>query len=138
VRLRFRSQPSVYPRVPYTLTLDTPLVVMLRNTNKHFWHRCRGTVVVNLRTRLSSYLLFFPFFCTSTPLSMEGYPCTHLPPVKSESEEPSSPGPIPFSSCMIHPFLMRLVQKNSFSGTSHENPYDHVRDYENPDDTRCS
>jgi hypothetical protein len=33
VCLRIRSHPSVYPGVPYTLTLDVPLVVRLRNTN---------------------------------------------------------------------------------------------------------
>jgi hypothetical protein len=61
---------------------------------------------------------------------MEGYPRTHLPPDMSESEEQSSLGPIPLSSYLIHPLLMRLVQENSFSGMSHENPYDHVRDFE--------
>jgi hypothetical protein len=48
----------------------------------------------------------------------------------SESEEPSSIGPIPFSSCLIHPFLVRLVQENSFLRKNHENPYNHVRYYQ--------
>jgi hypothetical protein len=34
VRLRIRSHPSLYSGVPYTLTLDVPLVVRLRNTNR--------------------------------------------------------------------------------------------------------
>jgi hypothetical protein len=34
MRLRIRLHPSVYPGVPYTLTLDAPLVVRLRNTNR--------------------------------------------------------------------------------------------------------
>jgi hypothetical protein len=35
VRLQIRSHPSVYPGVPYTLTLDAPLVERLRNSNRH-------------------------------------------------------------------------------------------------------
>jgi hypothetical protein len=71
-------------------------------------------------------LLFLPL----PPLSMEGYPRTHLPPVMSESEEPSSFGPIPLSPYLIHPSVMKLVQESSISEMSHENPYDHVRGFE--------
>jgi hypothetical protein len=61
---------------------------------------------------------------------MEGYPRTHISPIMSESGEPSFLGPILLSPYLIHPSLMKLVQENSFSGMSHENSYDHVRDFE--------
>jgi hypothetical protein len=61
---------------------------------------------------------------------MEGYPRIDLLSDMSESEEQSSLGPIPFSSCLIYPFLLRLVHENSFLGTSHEKPYDHMRNLE--------
>jgi hypothetical protein len=31
---------------------------------------------------------------------------------------------------MLHPSLMKLVENDSFSGKSHENPYFHVKDFE--------
>ena len=67
---------------------------------------------------------------------MEGYPCKHLPPSRSEPSEPSSSRPILTSGCRLHPSLMKLIQDLSFSGLTHENPVDHVRDYERLIETR--
>ena len=61
---------------------------------------------------------------------MEGYPCKHLPPSRSEPSEPSSSRPTLTSGCWLRPSHMKLIQDLSFSGLSHENPFDHVRDYE--------
>jgi hypothetical protein len=64
VRLWIRSHPSVYPGVSYTLTLDAPLVVRLRNMNKYFCRYCRGMVAVSIfepsgpRTYLFRFLEF--------------------------------------------------------------------------------
>ena len=61
---------------------------------------------------------------------MEGYHCKHLPPSRTEPSEPSLSRSILTSGYRLHPSLMKLIQDLSFSGLSHENPFDHVRDYE--------
>jgi hypothetical protein len=38
--------------------------------------------------------------------------------------------PASLTPCMVHPSIMKLVEGNSFSRKSHENPYFHVRDFE--------
>jgi hypothetical protein len=38
--------------------------------------------------------------------------------------------PISLTPCMVHPSIIKLVENNSFSGEIHENPYAHVRDFE--------
>ena len=146
MRLRIRSHSSVYPGVSYTLTLPRRLVLRLRNANKHFWHRCRGRLLLTFEPvypRIYLFLFYstitpvtlfeislFVFFLPLPPLPMEGYPCKHLPPSRSEPSEPSSSRPTLTSGCRIHPSLMKLIQDLSFSGLSHESPFDHVRDYE--------
>jgi hypothetical protein len=88
-------------------------------------------IVENLRTRLSSYYLFFLFILPLPPLSQEGYPCTHFSPIMSEPIESSlRRRPASLSPCMVHPSLTKLVENDSFSGKSHENPYFHVRYFE--------
>jgi hypothetical protein len=118
-----------YARVILTCSCyPEAIVVRLRTTNKHFWRCCREWLSRIYEPDCPRIFCFSFLFLPLPPLSMEGCACTHLPPDMSESEEPFSSGPIPFSSCLIDPFLMRLVQENSFSGMSNENPYDHVRD----------
>ena len=73
-------------------------------------------------TKFTLTSFFFYLFLPLSPLPKKGYPCTHLSTLRGESLEPSFLEHKSSSGCKIHPYLIALVQKNSFSGLSYENP----------------
>ena len=90
--------------------------------------------------RNGSYIIFelshppifsFSFLLSQTPLSMEQLSLQQLSSPKSEFYEPASPAdPILFTRYELSSGFIALVQKNSFSGRDCENPYHHLRDFE--------
>jgi hypothetical protein len=96
-----------------------------------FLEQLPRTAVVNLQIRPSRYHLSFLFFVsTCTLISMEGYPCKHHSLLRSQPLETSLLEPTLSSGYWIRLSLMKLIQDHSFSGSIHENPFDHVRNYE--------
>ena len=59
---------------------------------------------------------------------MEGYPHPNLSTLRGVSLEPSRFKPNSSFVYEIRPALIELVQESSFSGLSHENPYNHVQE----------
>ena len=104
---------------------------MLRSTNKHFWHHCRGTVVVLVsEPSLPVYPLFLPFFFISS-FPIEQPSIQNLSTPKGEFiEPPQSSKPIIASSYELRPGFIAMVQEQAFLGLDYENPYHYLREFE--------
>ena len=113
-----------------SLRLQTFLLT-LRFTNKHFWHHCRGTVVILVfKPSLPVYPLFLPFF-SFYPFSIEQPTIQNLSPPKGEFIEPlQSSKPIIASSYELCPSFIAMVREQAFLGLDCENPYHHLREFE--------
>ena len=101
----------------------------LRNTNKHFWYRCQGTVAVsssNLARPCIFYLkkvISFIFF-TMKPTSFQ-----NLSASKGEFLEPLSKPNLSFG-CELHPGLIAMVRAQPVAGHDNENPCHHLQKFE--------
>ena len=102
------------------------LFVMLQNTNK-----CSGAVAGErqlhyLRTQSSSYL--FPFlYCYLNPLPMEQ---PSFPQLSTPMGEFSEPLPPSSSNHELDPGFIAMVRKQPFSKEIHEDPYEHLQEFE--------
>ena len=116
------------------------LSVTVRIINKHFWRRCRGTVADHFWTQfilVSLFrFLFYLYHCypRSTPVKLFStmeQPLFEFSAPRSEFYEPSpSSEPIYTTGYEICPELISMVRENPFSGFDLENPYHHLRDFE--------
>ena len=76
------------------------------------------------------YPLFLPFFSFYSFL-MEQPTIQNLSAPKGEFiEPPQSSKPIIASSCELRPGFIAMVREQTFSGFSYENPYHHLREFE--------
>ena len=111
----------------------------LRNANKHFWRRCRGTVVaVRSEPRFAhvhlTYLCFgsFPFIYKNKKKYTHGA-LNHynLSAPKGELiKTPESSKPITASEYEFRSGFLAMVRDQAFSGLEYENPYTHLREFE--------
>ena len=70
------------------------------------------------------FLFYYPYFMDSLSINQFSAP-------KGEFlEPPKSSKPIIASGFELHPGFIAMVQEQSFSGYDHENPYDHLREFE--------
>ena len=106
-------------------------LLTLRSTNKHFWRHCRGTVVILVsKPSLPVYPLFLPFFSFYN-FSMEQPTIQNLSAPKGEFvQPPQSSKPITTSSYELRPGFIAMVQEQAFLGLDYENPYYHLREFE--------
>ena len=106
-------------------------LLTLRSTNKHFWRRCRGTVVVlAFAPSLPTYRLFLPFFSFYS-FPMEQPTIQNLSAPKGEFvEPPQSSKPIIASNYELRPSFIAMVQEQTFLGLDYENLYHHLREFE--------
>jgi hypothetical protein len=106
-------------------------LLSLRNTNKHFWRHCWGVVVVVSLNLVHSCIFYFilSFLFIFSP--MEQPTIENLSTPKGELIElPQSSKPIIASSYELHPGFIAMVQNQAFSGLDYENPYHHLREFE--------
>ena len=97
-----------------------------------FWRRCRGTVAT-LSTDSVVLVSFFSFslILPQPPLPMEQLSLLQLSSPKSEFYEPApSTDPILSTSYELDSGYIAFVQENSFLGRDCENPYHHLREFE--------
>ena len=97
-----------------------------------FWRCCRGTVATLSSDSVILVSSFsFPLILSQPPLFMEQLSLLQLSPPKSDFYEPtSSADPILSTSYELSSGYIALVQKHSFSGKDCENPYHHLREFE--------
>jgi len=100
----------------------------LRNANKLFWRRCRGTVA-NLIENLG-YSHFSPPPYHHTIFHMDSLPIYQYSAPKGAFLEPPPPStPITTSSYQLRPGLIAMVREQSFGGKESESPYLHLREF---------
>ena len=108
------------------------LFVTLQKYQQAFWRRCRVTVAT-LSTDTVILVLFFSFslILPQPPLPMEQLSLLQLSSPKSEFYEPApSADPILSTSYELDSGYIAFVQGNFFSGRDCENPYHHLREFE--------
>jgi hypothetical protein len=90
-------------------------LLTLRSTNKHFWYRCWGAVVILVsKPSLPMYPLFLPFFSFYS-FSMEQPTIqNHFAPKGEFVEPPQSLKPIIASSYELCPGFIAMVQEQTF------------------------
>jgi len=117
-------------------------LVVLPNINKHFWRRCRGErrfaeIILSPTTSLYSYFyLFLSFYIIYFLYSylMENQDSKSINQFATPSETDLLPWessqPIQTSQYRLSSRLIAIIQNLSFSGKEDENPYLHIRDFE--------
>ena len=97
-----------------------------------FWCRCRGTVAtLSADLVVLVYSFSFPLILPQPPLPMEQLSLLQLSSPKSEFYEPAlSADPILSTSYELDSGHIAFVQGNSFLGRHCENPYHHLREFE--------
>ena len=99
-----------------------------------FWHRCRGTVATlstDSVVLVSSFSFSFSLILPQPPLPMEQLSLLQLSSPKSEFYEPAPfADPILSTIYELDSGYIAFVQENSFSGRDCENPYHHLREFE--------
>jgi hypothetical protein len=109
------------------------LTDFIRDVTKYrqaLWRRCRGTEAT-LSSDSVILVSFFSLILPQPPLSMEQLSLQQLSSPKSEFYEPSSStDPILSTSYELSSGFIALVQKKSFLGRDCENPYHHLREFE--------
>jgi len=98
-----------------------------------FWRHCQGTVATLSTDSVGLISSFFSFslILPQPPLPMEQLSLLQLSSPKSEFYEPApSADPILSTSYELDSGYIAFVQENSFSGRDCENPYHHLREFE--------
>ena len=111
------------------------LADFVRDVTKYqqaFWRRCQGTVATlssDSVVLISSFS--FSMILSQLPLPMEQLSLLHLSSPKSEFYEPAASADLILStSYELSSGYIALVHGNSFSGRDCENPYHHLREFE--------
>ena len=111
------------------------LSVCVNKYQQVFWHRCQGNGCwINYESSLTlyhivlsfySFILFFSFFImNSTPIYQ------YAAPTNTRLEPPKSIEPILTPGYKLCPCLIKLIRDQSFLGEGNENPYWHLREFE--------
>ena len=102
----------------------------LRNTNKHFWRRCRGMIAVfslNL-VRPCIYIFSFCIKTQKNTFTMKPTPNPTLSASKGEfTKRPSKPKIL--SGYELCPSLIVMVRAQPLSRFEHENPCNHLLEF---------
>ena len=110
------------------------LADFIRDVTKYqqaFWHRYWGTVDTLSSDSVVLISFSFSLLLPQPPLSMEQLSLLQISSPKSEFCEPASPADqILFISYELSSGYIALVQEHSFSGRDCENPYHHLREFE--------
>ena len=92
-----------------------------------FWHRCRGTAATLSADSVVLVSFSFSFLLPQPPLPMEQLSFPQLSTPRGEFSEPSPPS---YSSYELGPVFIAMVRKRLFSGEIHEDPYEHLQEFE--------
>ena len=94
-----------------------------------FWRCCRGNGCwINYKPSLTFYLLFF---CFTFLFSMDSTPIYQYAKPTSASLKPPEPSePIITPGYELCLSLIKLIRDQSFPGEGNENPYSHLREFE--------
>jgi len=106
------------------------LLLTLRNTNKHFWHRCRGMVVVIIsEPSLPVYPRILSFFSFLFPMEHKTIqnPSIQRASSKNHHNLRSQSQLLVTKLC---PGFIAMVQEQAFSGLDYKNPYHHLLEFE--------
>jgi hypothetical protein len=104
---------------------------VLRNTNKHFYHRCWRTVAVFFSNLVHPRIYIFSFLYKKHKniFTIKSTPIQN--PSSSKREFPEPPWkPTFLSGCELHPSLIAMVRAQPFSGRVNENPCHHLHEFE--------
>ena len=99
----------------------------LQSTNKLSGAVAEERQLHYLRTQSSSYIFLFFLFLPQPPLPMEQLSFPQLSTPRGEFSEPSPPSS---SSYELGPSFIAMVRKQPFSGEIHEDPYNHLQEFE--------
>jgi hypothetical protein len=114
------------------------------NTNKHFWRRCQGerwsakiTLSLALPCIHTFIFLFFPFYSflfLPFPILMDDINSIPIFKISTPTETSLVPWessqPIQNPNYRLSLRLIEMVQSLCFLGEENENPYLHIRDFE--------
>ena len=104
-----------------------------------FWPHCGERQLLYLQTQLVLVSFSFSLISTFTPtihgaVVPSSALCTQLHQLSAPNSEfyepPSSSDPIRTSSCELSLGFIAIIQENSFSGKDFENPYHHLREFD--------
>jgi hypothetical protein len=104
----------------------------LTNTNKHFWHRCRGERFrenSSTITNIISFFFLFNFRLPTVPMDTTLIKDFSAPSELSLRPMASSK-PILADAYELRPRLIEMVQTNTFLGIEDEDPYHHLQQFE--------
>ena len=106
---------------------------VLRNTNKHFWHHCRGTVAIFPSNLVRPHICIISFYEKTKIFSyifsiMKPIPNPTLSASKGEFPKPPSKSNLS-SSYELYPGLIAMVRAQPFSGYYNENPCHHLHEF---------
>ena len=121
--------------------LADQFLIAFPNINKHFWRRCQGErwfaeITLSLTTSLYLYFYLFLSFYILYLFSylMENQDSKSIYQFATPSETDLLPWessqPIQTSQYKLSSRLIAMIQNLSFSGKEDENPYLHIRDFE--------
>jgi len=118
-------------------------LIVFPNINKHFWHHCRGErrfakITLSLTTSLYLYFdlflsfIFFTYFLYSNLMENQDSKSIYESAIPSVTDllPWESSQPIQTSQYRLSSRLITMIQNLSFLGKEYENPYLHIRDFE--------
>jgi len=122
--------------------LADQFLIALPNINKHFWRRCQGErrfaeITLSLATSLYLYFylflsFYFLYFIYSYHMKNQDSKSIYQYATPSETDllPWESSQPIQTTQYRLSPWLIAMIESLSFLGKEDENPYIHIRDFE--------
>jgi hypothetical protein len=102
---------------------DYNISVGLTNINKHFWRRCREERLRENSSSITNLVSFFFLISFRLPTVLTAPSELSLRPMPSSK-------PILADAYELHPWLIEMVQTNTFLGIEDKDPYHHLQQFE--------